>query len=199
MLRLLLPSMLALAIVLGATLVTLAQAPSITGANGRQRPLAELKGTRSDIKLSAQLDKPDSTYRVGEALTITVTATEEVYLTILNVGSSGRVSVLAPNAHHKLVRAAAQKPTSIPALDAPYAIRVGGPAGFELIKVIATKEPVDLLASEPSKPTGPFRTLEAATDSLARNLLSELDHKLQQGYAATDLVFRVVDNSPAAR
>jgi hypothetical protein len=158
-----------------------------------QRQIAGLKSTRNDIALSAQLDKADATYRVGDKLGLTVTATADVYLTVLTVGSSGRVSVLAPNAHQKLVHARAREPVSIPAPDAPYAVRVGGPPGFELINIIATTEPVDLLAHEPSGPAGAFRSLEAQAGTLARSLPLDLERMLQKGYVVAVLAIRVID------
>jgi hypothetical protein len=172
------------------------QSANPNGLSAEQRQLADLKSTRNDISISANVNNPDATYRVGEALKLTVTASEDVFLTILNVGGSGRTTVLVPNGHEKLVSAPAGRAIPIPTGDAPYVIRVGGPSGFELIKIIATKEPIDLLAGRGSQLEGPFRSLEAPAGMIARGLESDLLGQLKQGYAVADIVIRVVDNAP---
>jgi len=186
-----------------ATAVIAARALAQTPDDGRlsagQRQIADLKSTRHDITISAQLDRPDATYRIGDGLELTLTASEDVFVTVLNVGSSGRVIVLVPNAHEKVVRSPTGTAITIPARHAPYAIRVGGPPGFELIRIIATKEPIDLFAGQAHQPGGIFRSLDKPAVDLARGLSADLGRQAKHGYVVADLVIRVIGSVPSPR
>lgn len=164
-----------------------------------QRQLADLKGTRTDIRISVRLDRPDATYRIGDTLTLNVTASEEVYLSALNVGSSGAVTVLVPNPGQPAVRAQPNQLVTIPPPGGSFVIRVGGPPGFDLIKVIGSKDPVDALAVEPSRPAGAFRSLEKDAAQLARSLPASLGQQLKGGYALGEVVIRVLAEGTPAR
>lgn len=164
-----------------------------------QRDLAKLKGTRPDISLSVSLGHRDNIYQIGDALELKVGASEEVYLTVLNIGASGKVTVLLPNSAATGNRLPSGQTLTIPDVGAPYVIRVGEPTGFELVKVIATKRPVDLIGTTPSQPAGVFRSLDGSGQAVVRSLAQTLAQLAPDGYAVGEVVIRVVDTPPSPR
>jgi hypothetical protein len=192
---------LSFAIVLSAwaALPALSQTSGPDGLTAGQRQLAALKSTRGDITLAVRLDRPDATYRIGDTLTLSVTASEAVYLSALNVGSGGTVTVLVPNPAQPALHALPRQPVAIPPPGASFVIRVAGPPGFDLIKVIASQEPVDVLAVEPSRPAGQFRSLDKDAVALARSLPATLERQLKGGYVLSEVVIRVLAPGVPAR
>ena len=113
-----------------------------------QRPLYDndsgISGSAKRIGLDVRLDRRSGVYKIGEPLHITVQPEADAYITVLNVGSSGRVAVLLPNHHQRNTKVAAGSRVTIPAEGARWSIKVGGPKGVDIIKVIATSEPLSL-------------------------------------------------------
>jgi hypothetical protein len=124
---------------------------------GRPNP-----GSLSIITL---LDRADATYGVGEKLRLAVKSNEDAYVTVFNVGASGKVVQLFPNGYQSNNRIKAGETLEIPSADSKSRIEVKGPVGFELIKVVATSKPVTVVPDTHFHPGGGlFRTLEEGTD-----------------------------------
>ncbi len=95
------------------------------------------------------LDKaPDEKFvqaRLGDVIRFNFRAERDCYLTMINVGTSGKITVLFPNEYRPdgriegdIVYRTGTKG------EMPFNIRAKGPAGRELVKVIATLEPLNL-------------------------------------------------------
>lgn len=112
------------------------------------------------IKTLARLENPNPSFRVRlsidreqhpvyyfdrDTIRFQVQAERDCYLTVLDVGTSGQITVLFPNRFHAVNFARAGEIYQIPPADQPgFRIRVQPPAGRELVTVIATEKPLDL-------------------------------------------------------
>ena len=85
-----------------------------------------------------------------------------------------RCVVLFPNKHASDNRILADKVLQIPGPDAPYDIRVAGPAGQELIKVIATTRPGSIIRADQLSELGPFQSYGGSAERLTKDLAIEL-------------------------
>lgn len=79
---------------------------------------------------------------------------KDAYVTVLDVGTSGKVHVIFPNRFQKDNRVAAGQVIKIPDPRADFAFEVQGPAGTELIKVIATQGQQALFTDDSLEPAG---------------------------------------------
>ena len=122
------------------------------------------------LSVTAWVDHPDNTYAVGEAVRLFVRANKDAYVTVLNVGASGRTTMLYPNEYQTDTRVRAHQVVEIPRPGSGASIRVSGPTGRELIKVIASTNPSPLLGSWKSTAAGPFTRLDGDARSMARDL-----------------------------
>ncbi len=93
------------------------------------------KNDEFGIKVYA--DKKD--YQIGENLIFTVTAKKNCYLTILDVGANGDITVIFPNAYRKSNFIKAGEKIKIPAPDYNFNFNILGPPGLERIRALATK------------------------------------------------------------
>ena len=147
-----------------------------------QRPLFELGGTskQDSVALDAWIDNPEGVYSVGQRLKVYVRPKETSYITVLNVGSSGRVAVIFPNHYQRNMRVRAGETVRIPAEDSNWHIDVAGPAGIEVIKIIASREPLRLRELERLAGTSedqPLVSLDRSGEEVARDLVPQLKSK----------------------
>lgn len=123
------------------------------------------------LSIMTLLDRADATYALGETLRLAVKSNEDAYVTVFNIGASGKVTQLFPNGYQSNNRIKAGETLEVPSKSSESRIKVTGPVGIELIKVVATSKPVTVI------PDGHFQTggglFRTLTDS------SDLDRDLQ--------------------
>lgn len=161
---------LAFALLAGSTAIGLAQTVRDLSVEQTQ---AHDAGTVKPGSLSVMtlLDRADATYAVGETVRLAVKTNEDAYVTVLGIGASGKVTQLFPNAVQTDAKVKAGETVEIPSAASGAQIKVSGPVGGELIKVIATSKPLTVIPDGQWKPgTGVFRALEGDAGTLARDL-----------------------------
>lgn len=112
--------------------------------------------------------------RIGDEIVLRFTAERDCYVTLLNVGTSGKISVLFPNQFQPdaWVQAGQTYRTGEPGA-MPFRIRAAGPPGRELVKAIATMEPLDvdgLLSPPPASGARGISPEQHAADQLTRDV-----------------------------
>ena len=160
-----------------------------------QRFMARLAAQASALAVSAWADRADTTYVAGDAVTLFVKPNRDAYITVLDVGTSGRVTVLFPNGAQPDSRVEAHRTIRIGAAVGGYRLRVHGPIGREVIKVIATDKPLDLVAFNDSDAVGPFRVLRADGAVIVDRISTRLVRDQAGDAAMTTVVLRLVARS----
>src|ERR1700754_2788851 len=79
------------------------------------------------LAIATLLDHADATYGVGETLRMAVKANEDAYVTVFNVGTSGKVTQLFPNGYQADNRIRAGQVLEVPSASSDSRIKVGGP------------------------------------------------------------------------
>ena len=138
-----------------------------------QAPVTAVATQGERLSVTAWLDRANGTYALGEQVRLFVRANKDSYLTVLNVGASGKTTMLFPNAHQPQMRVGANQVVEIPPPGSGASIRVSGPTGQELIKVIASTQPTSFVPG--GTPAGPFMMLWSDSRTLARDLQVTMD------------------------
>ena len=97
-------------------------------------------------------------------------ANKDAYLTVINVGPTGNTTMLFPNAFQTDARVRGGQTVEIPAPGSGAQIRVSGPVGRELIKVIASTSPSPLFAPGQLTQSGAFTLIVGGGRAVARDL-----------------------------
>ncbi|MEO8426303.1 MAG: DUF4384 domain-containing protein, partial [Verrucomicrobiota bacterium] len=114
-----------------------------------------------DVAVSEKRGKPG--YRIGQKIVVSFRASRDCYLTLLNVGTSGKLTVLFPNGLHRDNFVQGGRDYQIPSEDYGFDYELQGPPGVERIKAVATLKKVELLESNFAPDGSVFRTVEAAS------------------------------------
>jgi hypothetical protein len=141
--------------------------------------LLSVEPTTSSNQVSVWTDK--KTYQIGEPVTFFFKSNADAYITLIDVGTSGELRLLLPNAYHPNNFVTAGRTTSIPSSDAGFSIRVDGPPGLERIKAIATQRPLEIFHADlnemfkvfPQKDHERTRDLRVTLKKLEENSLAE--------------------------
>ncbi len=144
------------------------------------------------------LNKP--AFENGDELIMKVKSSKDAYLNILNFAADGSVIILFPNAFRRDNKIEAGREYVIPAESDRNVIKFqvstlpGHRKDTEYIKVICTREPIDLL--QEIRPSGTFTVMENTTFALTEvaRVLSSIPLK----YRAEDTAIYQIIN-PAAR
>ncbi len=94
---------------------------------------------KDEFGIKVYTDKKD--YQIGENLVFTVTAKKNCYLTILDVGANGDITVIFPNAYRKSNFIKAGERIKIPTPEYNFNFNILGPPGLERIRALATTSP----------------------------------------------------------
>ena len=145
------------------------------------------------------VDQADNTYQVGEYVQFFIKAKRDVYITLLNVGTSGRIRILYPNAQQPDHFMRAGQIVAIPGPQAQFAIQAQPPAGTELVKLIATQRPHAFF--DPLKPAQQqhFRTLAQSPTSVAATLKALLKKRHGRRWSSYAKVLHIVADGHSTR
>ncbi|MCZ6679482.1 MAG: caspase family protein [Candidatus Poribacteria bacterium] len=114
--------------------------------------LINLKNPNPPFKIEVSMDKGEEpVYKIGEVATFKFRAERNCYLTLLDVDTQGHVTMLFPNKYHPDNQIFGDLTYIIPSDEMKFRIRAQGPPGRELLKAIATTEPITLPEFDLSK------------------------------------------------
>ena len=168
-----------IAVLHGATVASVAQTESVSRTLSVQQktikdvapPMKSPPDVGEPLEVRAWVDRPDSTYARGERVRMFVETSKDAYVTILNVDPAGETTVLFPNRYQWDNELRASRPVEIPSPGSAFQVVVGGTVGTELIKVIASTEPVPLFQTTQLAEAGPFQQVRPEPQGIARSLL----------------------------
>jgi Domain of unknown function (DUF4384) len=193
-----------LAVLFGVALVTsgLRAEDSLLRDLSAEQATAFQAGTPApgSLRVSAWVDRHDLTYARGDAVRIFVKTNEDAYVTIVNVGPSGKVTHLFPNAFQQSNRVAANRTLEVPSGNGGSRINVSGPVGAELIKVFVSSEPIKIIPESQLVGSGAFRSLAGGVSDLVRNLevTAAAPASGESKFAISNLVIKTISSRRAS-
>jgi len=132
------------------------------------------------LQVLVSADRPDATYAVGETVRLTLTSNEDAYVTVFDIGPTGQVTQLFPNQYQTNNRVLANRSIEIAGGATGARITAAGPAGAELIKVIASSKPVTVVSeTQLTEARGIFRSVEGGVPTVVNDLQVVADQAAQ--------------------
>jgi hypothetical protein len=157
--------------------------------------IQEIKNPKADFKVELKVNKKDAIYNEGEEIKLIFKSTKDCYLTLIDVGTDGKVTIFFPNKFHKDNKIKAGETYSVPGKDAKWLLRVKGPAGKEVIKAIATLDKKNIIKEEDLKPAtdeAPFQVVdEEKVENVTKNISVELKPVDTKRWAEAEEVIKI--------
>ena len=119
-------------------------------------PAAETAAVSRDIKVVPSGKRAE--YRIGDKVRVHFRANRDGYLTLLNVGTSGKLTILFPNMLHRDNFVYANKEYEIPSQEYGFEYELQGPPGVE-VESHRYDAKVELLESQFAPDGSLFRTV----------------------------------------
>jgi hypothetical protein len=132
----------------GAAIATTSPPPSF--------PSPPTVGDRLQVKVWA--DKP--VYRIGETIRFGLRVNQDAYVTLINIGTSGEVTVIYPNRFHPDHFVRSGRDVIVPPPDSGFSLTVQAPTGFDQIRAIATIDQIKIHPGNFAGQPGTFRSLD---------------------------------------
>jgi hypothetical protein len=180
----------------------LAQEPVLRDLTVEQTTAAQIVAPHPGALSTAILaDRADATYAIGETIRMTLNASQDSYVTVVDIGPTGNVTQLFPNAYQTDNKLRAGQPVEIAGPNTGARITVGPPTGAELIKVITSNKPIAVVPEDQLQGAGPFRILDGGIKTLARDLSVASDsHTASDRYVALAnfALYTIPSRAPAA-
>jgi hypothetical protein len=149
------------------------------------------EASSSKTRVSARVDHEDRRYRIGDKLVLQVKASQNAYITVLDVATSGKVYVVFPNRQQRDNHVQANDVLQIPAGNDNFSFVVNGPEGREVLKVFATDRPLKSLDVNKLSAAGPYYSVPGAARSIARDLSVELKDQARADYGVAVQVISI--------
>ena len=153
-----------------------------------------LVNRQSSFMLRVAADKPDRVYGVDESMTVSVVAEKSCHLYLLYYGAANEVACLFPNRFQDDNFVPAGKRVRIPAADANFRFRATQPCGKEVLQVIGSLKPVEVLADH-HLTKGLFTPLQ---EEDLKEMIAELKKGRQPDWAEARIDITTTDE-PAVR
>jgi len=176
--------------ILGTTLSCLNTAVRVSYAMAQDAQLKDLTVEQANVaqagiprpgslQVSLSADRADATYAIGDTVRLMLTANEDAFVTVLDVGPTGQVTQLFPNQYQTDNHVFANRPVEIGGGNSGAKVMVAGPVGAELVKVIASSKPVTVISESQLQGRGAFRTIDGGAQTVVRDLQVTADQAAQ--------------------
>lgn len=110
--------------------------------------LSKIRSDNPDFKIQIKVLGDRKTFRPGDEIEFRFRTNKDAYVTLVDVGTSGRVRVIFPNRWSPENRVEANRWYRVPPRRSDFAFQVGGPAGVNYVKAIASIERFDVFGKE---------------------------------------------------
>lgn len=139
--------------------------------------------------------RTDEVYRLGDQVRVCVKATQDCYLTLLNLAPDGELTILFPNRHNQNNRIQGGITHEVPSDGYGFNIVLEEPAGVDRLKAIVTRDPAPLLPTQFGPGGEFFHTVSAtATPRAMRVVAAEVNKMSDRKWAAASIQFEVKSN-----
>ena len=121
--------------------------------------------------------KSGKSFKIGDMINIKFKSSKDCYLTLLNIGTSGKLTILYPNSLHKDNFIESGKLYEIPGDEYGFEYQLSGPAGTEKLKAIVTESKINLVESQLAPDGKLFKTV--SPEAAARDI-SIIEKKVEE-------------------
>lgn len=106
--------------------------------------LADMENPAQSFGVGIRLEGGKTSFGIGETVSFHATSDRDGYLTLVDLGTDGKVVMLFPNAHQPATQIKAGETLSFPTEEMGFELQVFPPAGRGMVRAFVTPEPLDV-------------------------------------------------------
>jgi hypothetical protein len=106
--------------------------------------LADMENPAQPFGVRIRLEEGKTDFGIGETVSFHATSDRDGYLTLVDLGTDGKVVMLFPNAHQPAMKIKAGETLSFPTEEMGFELQIFPPVGRGMVRAFVTPEPLDL-------------------------------------------------------
>lgn len=136
-------------------------------------------GMSRDIEAVPEESK--SSFNIGDKINIVFNSSKDCYLTLLNIGTSGKLTILFPNKLHQDNFIKGGQTYKIPGNEYGFEYQLKGPQGIEKLKAIVTESKINFIDTHFSPAGELFNTVSPGAAARDINIIEKKIEELPDG------------------
>jgi hypothetical protein len=108
------------------------------------KQLADMENPAQVFGVDIRLEGDKTAFGIGETVSFHATSERAGYLTLVDLGTDGKVVMLFPNAHQPAVKIEAGQTLSFPTEEMGFELQIFPPVGRGMVRAFVTPEPLDV-------------------------------------------------------
>lgn len=176
---------------------TEAAQPSVKTAKDLVAVAATIDNPNKEFGLKLSILNDKTSFAVGDEIKFTFSTDRDCYLTLLDIGTSGKVHKLFPNKWHESNKVEKDKSYAIPPDGSNFVFKVQGPIGKEYVKAIATLKPIEKLEGAVAISKGAFSEIKDA-GLVLKDIGMELAQQDTKTWAESTISFDITEGKPVS-
>lgn len=150
----------------------------------------KLKNQSSDFRVELKTVGDKENYKIGDEIRFSFKTNKECYITLINIGPSGKPTILFPNSWTKTNLVKAGVEYFIPPMDSNYFMEAKEPLGIEVVKAVASLKPIESLAGASMKSEGNFKVINEP-GLVMKGIGMEMGRRERTDWSTADAVFSI--------
>lgn len=106
--------------------------------------LADMENPAQAFSVTLRLEGGKTAFGIGETVSFHATSERAGYLTLVDLGTDGKVVMLFPNAHQTAMKIEAGQTLSFPTEEMGFELQIFPPVGRGMVRAFVTPEPLDV-------------------------------------------------------
>ncbi|MGB9616304.1 MAG: DUF4384 domain-containing protein [Desulfomonilaceae bacterium] len=148
------------------------------------------------FKIELSTAEGKTTYAAGEKINFVFKTDRDCYLTLIDIGTSGKVTKLFPNKWHESNKVEKGKEYRVPPADSGFVFKVEGPNGSEFVKAIATLAPMASIQKAELKGSGNFAEI-VQPEAVLKDIKTELEAQDPKSWTEAHVSFTITGAQPS--
>ena len=154
----------------------------------------KIKNQDEDFRVELRVSGDKESFKIGDEIRFTFKASKDCYVTLINIGPTGKPVIIFPNKWYKTNLVKAGKNYSIPPEESNYTMIAQDPKGIEMVKAIASLEPIKALEKADLSQVGNFKIVEKP-GLVMKGIGLEVGKKKKSEWSTSEVVFSVESGS----
>ncbi len=157
----------------------------------------KIRSDNPDFKITLKPITKDGKVAIGDEVAFEFTSNRDAHVTVVDIGSSGKVNVIFPNKWHKSDKVVKDRVYRIPEKGSNYTFKIKGPVGVNYVKAIGTLKPTKYLSGEAlADSEEPFPEMKDAEQKV-KDISVELAKEDKKAWTEAQASFKIVRRGSA--